>query len=56
MTSVEKFIKFLNMTKTIIKKNLVKDSAAKPSGMPPSGDKNLGIDTEIHYYSIEDGD
>ena len=44
------------MTKTISKKSSVEDSAAKPLGKPLPGDKTLGIDPSIRFYSIEDGD
>ena len=44
------------MAKTISKKISVKDSSAKPLGKPPTGDKTLGIEPEIHFYAIEDGD
>ena len=44
------------MTKTISRKILVKDSAYKTLGKPPPEDKTLGIEPEIHFYYIEDGD
>ena len=44
------------MEKSISKKSSVKVSAAKPSGKPPTGDKTWGIDPDIRFYDIEDGD
>ena len=44
------------MAKIISKKILVKESEAKPLGKPPPGNKNLGIDPEIRFYAMEDGD
>ena len=46
----------MTMSKTSSKKISVKDSAAKPLGKPPPGDKTSGIDPEILFYAIEDGD
>ena len=47
---------FRNMVKTSGKKILVKATAANPSGKPPSGDKTLGIESVIRFYSLEDVD
>ena len=44
------------MGKTTDKKISVKASAAKPLGKPPHGDKNLGLEPEIRFYMLEDGD
>ena len=44
------------MAKTISKKSSVKASSDKPSGKPPPRDKILGLDPEIRFYDIEDGD
>ena len=44
------------MAKTISKKISVKASAAKPLGKFPPRDKTIGIDPEICFYAIEDGD
>ena len=44
------------MENTISKKILVKASEAKPLGKPSPGDKNLGVELEIRFYDIEDGD
>ena len=44
------------MSKTISKKSAVKASSSKPLGKPLPGDKNLGIETAIRFYAIEDGD
>ena len=44
------------MATTIKKKISVKDSAAKTSGKPLPGDKTLGIEQDIRFYTIEDGD
>ena len=44
------------MAKTIGKKISVKDSSANPLGNTPTGDKTLGLETEIRFYDIEDGD
>ena len=44
------------MVKTISKKISVKASAAKPSGKPLPGNKTLGIEPDIRFYDIEDGD
>ena len=44
------------MAKTISKKISVKASASKPSWKSPPGDKNFGIEPEIRFYAIEDGD
>ena len=41
------------MGKTTSKKISVKASAAKTSGKPPPGDKTLGLDPEIHFYTLE---
>ena len=44
------------MGKTTSKRISVKASAAKPLGKPLPGDKILGLDPEICFYAIEDGD
>ena len=44
------------MANTISKKSYVKASAAKTLGKLPPGDKNLGVDPEIRFYAIEEGD
>ena len=44
------------MANTTSKKSSIKASSAKTSGKPPPGDKTFRIDTEIHFYDIEDGD
>ena len=44
------------MAKTISKKISVKASSSKPSWKPPPGDKTFGIEPEIRFYAIEDGD
>ena len=44
------------MVKTTSKKISVKASAAKPLGKPPPFDKNLWLDPEILFYTLEDGD
>ena len=46
----------MTMTKTISKKSPVKASTDKPSGKPPPGDETLGIEPEIRFCAIEDGD
>ena len=51
-----KDISLLTMAKTISKKRSVKASASKPSGKNPTGDKTFGIDPEILFCAIEDGD
>ena len=43
------------MTKTVSLKP-VKASAANNNGKPPPGDKTLGVDPDIRFYEIEDGD
>ena len=57
---LDKVIIILNMAKTISKKISVEASSSKPSGKPlgkpPPEDKTLGIEPEIHFYYIEDGD
>ena len=45
-----------NMGKTTREKISVKSSAAKPLGKPLTGYKTLGIDPEIRFYAIEEGD
>ena len=47
-----KYISLMTMDKTISKKRSVKDSTEKP----PPGDKTFGLDPEIRFYAIEDGD
>ena len=44
------------MANTICNKIPVKASAAKPLVKPLPGDKTLGIEPEIRFYVIEDGD
>ena len=44
------------MAKTISKKISANASAAKPLVKPLPGDKNLGLDASILFYTIEDGD
>ena len=34
----------------------MKASTAKPLGNPPTRDKTFGIDPDIRYYELEDGD
>ena len=46
----------MNMANTISKKIYIKASASKPLGKPPPGYKNLGIETAICFYDIEDDD
>ena len=43
------------MTKTISTKT-VKASTAKNNGKPPPENEPLGIDPDIRFYEIEDGD
>ena len=44
------------MVKTTRRKISVKASAAKSSGKPPPGDKTLGLEPEICFYKLEEGD
>ena len=44
------------MENTIGKKISVKASADKPSVKPLPGDKTLGLEPEIRFYKLEDGD
>ena len=44
------------MAKYTSKKISVKDSAANNLGKPTPGDKTFGIDPDICFYDIEDGD
>ena len=44
------------MTRTISKKISVKAPEAKTSGQPLTGDKNLGLNTVIRSYAIEESD
>ena len=46
----------MTMENTTSKKISVKASTAKPSGKPPPGDKTLGLDKDIRFYTIEYGD
>ena len=46
----------MTMEKTISKKISVEDSASKPLVKPTPGDKTLGLEIEIRFYAIEDGD
>ena len=46
----------MTMAKTTGKKISVMASADKPLGKTPPGDKNLGLETEIRFYAIEDSD
>ena len=51
-----KDISLLNMTKSISNKIYAKASEYKPSVKPPPGDKTCGLDPDICFYDIEDGD
>ena len=53
---VLKSFKNLKMARSICKRNSVKASAANPFGKPPPGDKCLGLEPDIHFYLIKDGD
>ena len=53
---LDNYISLLTMAKTISKKISVKASTAKPLGKPPPGDKTCGIEPDIRFYEIEDGD
>ena len=44
------------MARSISKRNQAKASSAKPSDKPPPGDKTLGLEPDIHFYLIQDGD
>ena len=44
------------MGKTTSKKTSVKTSSENPLVNPPPGDKTLGLDPEILFYTLEDGD
>ena len=44
------------MGKTTSKKTSVKTSSENPLVNPPPGDKTLGLDPEIRFYTLEDGD
>ena len=44
------------MGKISSKKSSIKASSDKPQGKTTPRDKTLGIDPEIHFYAIEDGD
>ena len=44
------------MSKTISKKISAKASAANTFREPPPGDETFGLDPEILFYDIEDGD
>ena len=55
MTYVEKF-KNLKMAKSISKRNPEKSSTAKPLGKPPLEYKSIGIEPDINFYDIEEGD
>ena len=44
------------MAKTVSKKISVKDSSAKPLGKPPPRDNTFGLEPDIRFYAIEDGD
>ena len=46
----------MTMEKTISKKISVEDSASKPLVNPTPRDKTLGLEIEIRFYAIEDGD
>ena len=35
---------------------IVKTSTVKPNGNPLPGYKIVGLETDIHFYEIEDGD
>ena len=52
----DKDISLLNMAKSISEKSSVKASAANPLGQPPPEDKTFGIELDILFYAIEDGD
>ena len=43
------------MVNTTSKKISVKSSKAKPLGKPPPGDKTMGLEPEICFYKLEDG-
>ena len=49
-------ISLLTMAKTISKKRYVKASSAKTSGKPVPVDKTFGVEPDIRFYAIEDGD
>ena len=46
----DKYISFMNMAKSIIKKSSVKASTVKP----PPRDKTFGIYPAIRFYDMED--
>ena len=46
----------LTMAITIHKNKYFEYSAAKPAGKPLPRDKTFGIEPDIRFYSIEDGD
>ena len=50
---LDKVVLIMTMTMTISKKGFVKASADKPLGNLLPGDKNLGLETAIRFYSIE---
>ena len=53
---LDKYISLLNTAKSISKKSYFKASTAKPSGKLPPGDKTCGLEPDIRFYEIEDGD
>ena len=53
---LDKDISLLNMAKPIGQKISVEASSAKPLVKPLPGDKNCGLDPDIRFYDIEDGD
>ena len=53
---LDKDISLLTMAKTISKKISFKALADKPLGKPPSRDKTFGLEPEIRFCAIEDGD
>ena len=44
------------MAKTTSNKSSVKASESKTSVKPLPGDKTLGLEPEIRFYKLEDGD
>ena len=53
---LDEVILIMTMVETISMKISVKASESKTLGKPPPGDITFGIDPEIHFYAIEDGD
>ena len=44
------------MASSISKRNTEQVSTANPFGNPHPGDKSLGIEIDVCFYEIEDGD